>query len=155
MNRSRITVMNATPHNTDLSSVSRRTFLKLTGKSLLAISSVLGLSGLFRFLSFETEAGAPTTFDLGPAENYPPGSRTYISKAQAFVLHTTDGYTALSAICPHLGCSVSAGNEEFDCPCHGSRFDLDGAYKQGPANDSLRKLSVNVMGNGRLTLLIT
>ena len=146
--------MNVTPPNIKLSAISRRAFLDLTGKSLLAISSVLGLSGLFRFLSFETEGGAPTTYDLGPAENYPPDSRTYISEAQTFVLHTAVGYEALSAICPHLGCSVTDANEEFNCPCHGSRFELNGAYKQGPANDSLRKLSVEAAGNGRLTLLI-
>ena len=121
---------------------------------MLALSGVLGLGGVFRFLSFQTEVAAPTTFDLGPAENYPPGSRTFVSEAQAFILHTAVGYEALSAICPHLGCSVTAANEEFNCPCHGSRFDLDGTYKQGPANNHLRKLSVAVGGNGRLTLLI-
>ena len=35
---------------------------------------------------------------------------------------------ALQAICPHAGCLVSfnpkAGN--FQCPCHGSKFDADG-----------------------------
>jgi cytochrome b6-f complex iron-sulfur subunit len=146
--------MNATPPTTNFSSISRRTFLDWAGKSMLAISGVLGLGGVFRFLSFQTDVAAPTTFDLGPAQNYPPGSRTFVSEAQAFILHTAVGYEALSAICPHLGCSVSADNEEFNCPCHGSRFDSSGGYKQGPANDSLRKLSVNVMGNGRLTLVI-
>ena len=146
--------MNVTPPTIKLSAISRRAFLDLTAKSLLAVSGLLGLSGLFRYLSFATEGDAPTTYDLGPAENYPPDSRTYISQVQAFILHTAVGYEALSAICPHLGCSVTAANEEFNCPCHGSRFNLDGTYKQGPANDSLRKLSVEVVGNGRLTLLI-
>lgn len=98
------------------------------------------------------ETKSTTTIDLGPVENFPLGSRTFVSEAQAFVLHTAVGYEALSAICPHLGCSVSANNEEFNCPCHGSRFDSDGTYKQGPANKPLRKLSVKPTADGRLIL---
>ena len=42
---------------------------------------------------------------------------------------------ALSATCTHLGCRVSFNTAErsWDCPCHGSRFDLDGHVIQGPA----------------------
>lgn len=35
---------------------------------------------------------------------------------------------ALSAICPHLGCYVAynAGEGQFQCPCHTSKFQVDG-----------------------------
>lgn len=38
-------------------------------------------------------------------------------------------------ICPHLKCSLVFNQEEktWDCPCHGSRFDLDGNILEGPA----------------------
>jgi Rieske Fe-S protein len=42
---------------------------------------------------------------------------------------------AFAINCSHLGCSVAlnptAGS--FDCPCHGSRFHLDGTVLRGPA----------------------
>ncbi len=142
--------MNATPSNIKLT---RRSFLDLTGKSLLLLSGMLGLGGLFRYLGFQTENGLPTTFDLGTAANYPPGSRTFISEAQAYILHTEDGFVALSAICPHLGCSVNQATGGFDCPCHGSRFKANGEWQQGPAKHALRNLTVEESTDGRLTLL--
>ena len=38
--------------------------------------------------------------------------------------------------CPHMKCNLVFNDEEktWDCPCHGSRFDLDGKCIEGPSN---------------------
>jgi len=38
--------------------------------------------------------------------------------------------------CPHLGCSLIFNEVEktWDCPCHSSRFDIDGKCIKGPSN---------------------
>lgn len=38
--------------------------------------------------------------------------------------------------CPHLGCSLIFNEIEktWDCPCHSSRFDIDGHVIKGPSN---------------------
>ncbi len=55
--------------------------------------------------------------------------------------------TALSAVCPHLGCSVgySEVSSDFRCPCHNSAFDVDGEKKDdGPAKRGMDPLQVTV-----------
>lgn len=41
----------------------------------------------------------------------------------------------MSAVCTHMKCIVNFNNagKSWDCPCHGSRFDMDGAVLEGPA----------------------
>ncbi|HET9517805.1 MAG TPA: FAD-dependent oxidoreductase [Actinoplanes sp.] len=51
---------------------------------------------------------------------------------------------AVSARCTHLGCVVAFNDAEraWECPCHGSRFAVDGAVIQGPANRALARRPV-------------
>ncbi|MEU4447080.1 FAD-dependent oxidoreductase [Actinosynnema sp. NPDC050801] len=49
------------------------------------------------------------------------------------------GVHGVSLRCTHLGCLVRFNSAErsWDCPCHGSRFDVDGAVLEGPATKPL------------------
>ncbi|MFF9909240.1 FAD-dependent oxidoreductase [Streptomyces sp. NPDC013457] len=48
---------------------------------------------------------------------------------------------AVSAVCTHMRCLVAFNNAErtWECPCHGSRFGIDGEILQGPALKPLER----------------
>lgn len=60
------------------------------------------------------------------------------------------GVHALSAECPHLGCSVrfDESKKHFGCPCHDSSFSLDGARQGGPAPRGMDQLEARVTPTG-------
>jgi glycine/D-amino acid oxidase-like deaminating enzyme/nitrite reductase/ring-hydroxylating ferredoxin subunit len=82
--------------------------------------------------------------DKRPLENLRPGEgvilehdgeRVAAARADDGTLH------AVSPRCTHLGCLVQWNNAErsWDCPCHGSRFGLDGTVLEGPAVHRLER----------------
>ncbi|WP_181304090.1 FAD-dependent oxidoreductase [Rufibacter sp. XAAS-G3-1] len=48
----------------------------------------------------------------------------------------------VSAVCTHMACLVHFNKAEksWDCPCHGSRFDVDGRVLEGPAYLDLSRM---------------
>jgi cytochrome b6-f complex iron-sulfur subunit len=132
--------------------LNRRDFLKFAVKGLAVLSAVLGLGELFEFIAHQNETVQPVEFNLGPAANYPSGSRTIIPDANTVLIHDTDGFHAISLTCTHLGCTVKPVNGGFACPCHNSRFDLEGNVVHGPAARPLPKWKVKENPDGSLIL---
>lgn len=134
------------------STLTRRGFLTLAWKSLLGLSAVLGITGLIRFLDYQAAPDVKTMFDLGNPEQYAPGSRTPIVEAQAVLINSPKGFIAYSLVCTHLGCQVNIVKDGFACPCHGSRFDLQGQVRRGPATRALRTLRLDQDKDGHIIL---
>ncbi len=68
-----------------------------------------------------------------------------------FVTKDSDGsyWLALYQKCVHLGCTVPFKDScaSFKCPCHGSHYNVDGEYLDGPAPRSLDRFQISFQGD--------
>lgn len=90
---------------------------------------------------------------VGAASEVPVGSAKIFDDQGIVVTQATAGsYAGFSTVCPHQGCSVArVEGASIECPCHGSRFNLDGSVAQGPATRGLSPKAVTVSG-GQITV---
>ena len=135
-----------------MTKLSRSDFLKLGTNFLLSLGGALGLGGLVHFLSYEMDPAPPSQYDLGSVGDYPRGSQIVFPQIPAVLIHNDEGFMAVSLICTHLGCTVEHKDDEYECPCHGSKFDQKGFVKRGPANTPLKRLSVEINESGNVIL---
>jgi cytochrome b6-f complex iron-sulfur subunit len=132
--------------------ITRRDFLKLASAGLLTASGLMGAGAFLRYLGYSTAPAPRTEFDLGDASSFPVGSRTVVPAIPALVIHTESGFSAISLVCTHLGCTVESKADGFACPCHGSLYAKDGSVLRGPAQKPLKILRVETNANGHLIL---
>ena len=85
-----------------------------------------------------------------------PVPKGYRTVTTYLVARDADGVYAMSAICTHAGCFLDDGSQTIaaglDCPCHGSRFDGNGAVTEGPANTPLQHYAVVIAADGSITV---
>lgn len=114
-------------------------------------------------------AARPENYKLGQAGVfYVQNAKTYISHLAANTplllsgsslgdqltsenfVKDSDGslWLALYQRCVHLGCTVPFRDDcvSFKCPCHGSHYNADGEYLDGPAPRSLDRFAISFSG---------
>lgn len=134
--------------------VSRRDFFTTIGVGACAVaaagSSVVTLDYLKPKVLFEPS----TTFIAGTPLDFSDGVVRFNKEKKAYVVGTSNGVYALSAVCTHLGCITRYKSDEkvIACPCHGSRFDLEGNVVHGPAPRPLPWLDVTEDAQGNLVV---
>ncbi len=65
------------------------------------------------------------------------------------------GVAAIYKVCTHLGCiySWTPTNSRFECPCHGSKYRLDGRRVEAPAPRSLDRFFIQAIAEDETTVL--
>jgi len=140
------------PHR---NAVNRRDFLWLTFGWFASVFA-LGAGGLaaVRALIPNVLFEPSRRFKAGKPEDYPDQAITFVEEVRLYILRKGNTFRALSAICPHLGCTVNlvSGKDPFLCPCHGSHFDNDGGVVGGPSPRGLSWLLVSLSHDGHLVI---
>jgi Rieske Fe-S protein len=93
-----------------------------------------------------------TLIRLGNPDRFPFNTFTFVPEKNIFIYRTREGFRALSALCPHLGCVITSTGSGFRCPCHGSTFDTRGKVLDGPAPRPLSWLKVGLAPDGQITV---
>ena len=108
----------------------------------------------YQFLSPNALYEPSSIVDAGKPDKYPPESVTADPQNGVYIVHAAEGIYALSAVCTHLGC-LTAWKPELGiiaCPCHGSKFHIDGVKFDGPAPRPLPWLKAWVDDEGNLQI---
>jgi Rieske Fe-S protein len=133
--------------------ISRRTALVGTGVSLAA-TTIAGCATYGKPPVAPAATPAPAPQDpaapvqaIARTADVPVGSGVIVD--DVVITQPTQGeFKGFSAICTHAGCTVAeVVDGSINCPCHGSRFNLDGTVAKGPAKRPLDARGIVVQGD--------
>lgn len=125
----------------------RRDFLGLAALGSAAAAVIFALFGMLRLPKAAVLTSPSKKFSVTLPDTLAEGEAFIPEGRSVAVYKDAEGVFAISTICTHLGCVVSAKPEGFECPCHGSRFASDGTVTKGPAPKALPWLKVTADGN--------
>lgn len=129
--------------------MSRRDMLrngwKVGGAMLIVAAGYTGYEALRPIAT----SGAGGTVSVGSPSNFSEGTATYFPEGRFYIVNAKSQYFALSQKCPHLGCKVPfcESSGRFECPCHGSVYDLAGEYIKGPTPRGMDRYDLKLSGN--------
>lgn len=118
----------------DKKPISRRRFIAYAWIAAAAVVVGELIGGTFAFLWPGRRAKTEKIFVAGKAADFKVGEVVDFRRERTFVLRLEGGFLAISAICTHLHCIVNwnAAIKEFECPCHGGKFNQLGEVLAGP-----------------------
>ncbi len=141
-------------------------------RALLRCGAACAVAACGKFVDepVAVEAGAPSNGLLSvPVERLPelsrPGgsvllhvnARDFLGRRVSVLVANTssEGLRAFDAYCPHAGCEVAWVDRENAavCPCHLSRFAVDGSVTHPPANQGLDIYPAKLSPDGQ-TLIV-
>jgi Rieske Fe-S protein len=131
--------------------VSRREALARMARGSVVLAVILAVIVFLR-LPIPSTLKERTLVRVGSPEQFPFNVFTFVPERNIFIYRTREGFRALSALCPHLGCVVTAHGSGFRCPCHGSMFDDQGTVLDGPSLQPLSWLKVGMAPDGQITV---
>jgi cytochrome b6-f complex iron-sulfur subunit len=159
-------------------SMTRREFLYYIWGASIALftAETIGLLVWFALPRFRAgEFGGQFTVPVtsvpevnGPPNNFPDGRFWLVNldttsdqgSERMYLASDEDehivGVAAIYKVCTHLGCIYdwNSANERFECPCHGSKYRLDGRRIEDPAPRSCDRFLVSALDENENVLAV-
>jgi cytochrome b6-f complex iron-sulfur subunit len=132
--------------------ISRRDFLNEITMGALGVAGFGGTAVIYQYFSPNVLFEPATTFRAGNPDLFPIDSVSFLQDQQVYIVRTSSGFYAVSAVCTHLGCVTQWKPDvnRIACPCHGSKFQRDGKKIEGPAPRPLPHYSITLTADGEL-----
>ncbi len=134
---------------TEYSGINRREFLYyIWGASMVMLAGATTGALLWymlpRFRAGEFGGDFTLSGDNVPVQGSLPADNP---QGRFWLTNTEAGVQALYKVCTHLGCLYKwvGTHNRFECPCHGSKFQLNGLYIEGPAPRSLDRFELTAV----------
>jgi cytochrome b6-f complex iron-sulfur subunit len=130
--------------------VDRRRFLGYAWKGLGAALVVEAGWTTYDILNPRPSGAFGGTISGGPVSDYAKNDTVHYFQDGRFYLAASDGeLVALYQKCPHLGCKVDfcTSSGLFECPCHGSVYNVRGEYLHGPAPRGMDRFRLRIQGD--------
>jgi len=129
--------------------LSRRNLLRTGWKACGALLASAAAWTTWELLSPLRSNAAGGKLRIGSPADFTADTATYVREGRFWLANANGHLFALSQKCPHLGCRVpfceSSGH--FECPCHGSTFDIAGEWISGPAPRGMDQFEVGLDGD--------
>jgi menaquinol-cytochrome c reductase iron-sulfur subunit len=137
----------------------RSVLVKAVYGAFALVCAALGIPAAAYLLSPPKDKGQAQWINAGDLHDFMPespqtvrfqlnrtGWKTSGEEASTWVVNQGGQVTAFSPWCTHLGCLYrwQEAQHQFFCPCHGSRFAIDGKVIAGPAPRPLDQWEVRI-----------
>jgi len=136
--------------------MTRKQFLKSASIALAGVAPLSGVLSGCAPAAFSIHAQVLGNIVRVPLAGLPDLHRpdayvkVYVERiTNPFIVFASYGHeiVAVLSTCSHNGCEVRKLRTKFECPCHGSEYDLSGNVTRGPAPEPLQRFSVREVGD--------
>lgn len=130
--------------------MTREEFIKQVGAgAAIALLTTCGVSCKKTSTTPTPQGPSNVDFTVSTASGPLSTNGGFIFQNGVIIARTNTGaFIAVASACTHEGTSINftAGTNDFTCPNHGAKFDVNGNVTNGPASMPLKKYNTTISG---------
>jgi Rieske Fe-S protein len=133
--------------------------MEMTRRNFVVVASAAAVAtcacgGLCAAKAADTDAAAASLVDVGVPSDYAKDGAAdkFAKEHKVLVVRSGARIYAPTARCTHKGCTLKPKDGTLACPCHSSKFSLEGSPTGGPAKKPLVRHGIFIDAAGHLVV---